>query len=279
MEESEIRNLTAENLRSFMEESAESDYLLIDVRQPAEYEAGHIPGASLLPLPELETQLFDLPPDRNLVFYCRSGARSLAAASLAAEAEVTEKNLYNLQGGILAWDGRQLADFPRVQVFEMSRSTEELLLTAMDLEKGAWRFYRAALERGAPEALAPVLEKLSEAETAHARAVYKRWAPTQEAPEPFDSLFAALAGDILEGGEPVDAAVGRLEDLNGNPCLAVIELALHIEYSAYDLYRIMAEQSTGDRAKSAFLSIAQAEKAHMRMLTRALQKCETEEGS
>jgi rhodanese-related sulfurtransferase/rubrerythrin len=275
MGDSDLKELNSEELRTLMDKKPEGEYVLIDVRQPAEYAAGHIPGAHFLPLSELETRLFDLPADRDLVFYCRSGARSMAAAALAAEAEVTEKGIYNLRGGILAWDGKRLIDFPRVQVFEKNRNAGDQLLTAMDLEKGAWRFYRAALESGAPAVLAPVFEKLAEAETAHARAVYKRWAPTQEAPEPFDSLYAALTGDILEGGEAVDAAVGRLEDLGENPCLTIIELALLIEYSAYDLYRTVAEKSTDEKAKSAFLAIAQAEKAHMRMLTRAIEKCET----
>ncbi len=256
-----------------MEEKNEADYLLVDVRQPAEYEAGHIPGALFLPLLELERKLFSLPGDRDWIFYCHSGGRSRAAAFLAAEAEATVKSVYNLEGGILAWEGKKLTDFPKVQVFEKGAGTETLLYTAMDLEKGAWRFYRAAMEKTRDHPLFSILAKLSEAETAHARAVYQYWAPTQKDPPSFEDVFSSLAGDILEGGESLSGALERLEALSGDLCLSIIELALHIEYSAYDLYRTAAETNEDGGAKSAFLSIAQAEKGHMRMLTRGISRC------
>ena len=111
----DITHLTAEDLRAYMAGRHEADYLLVDVRQPGEYSAGHIPGAFFLPLAELEAKLLELPGNRDLVFYCRSGARSMTAAFLAAEAQVTEKSVYNLRGGILGWEGKTLTDFPRVQ--------------------------------------------------------------------------------------------------------------------------------------------------------------------
>jgi rubrerythrin len=46
-----------------------------------------------------------------------------------------------------------------------------------------------------------------------------------------------------------------------------------IEYSAFELYRTMAERSGNSEAQSIFLSIAQAEKAHMRALARAINQC------
>ncbi len=274
MEEPEVKNLTFEGLQTFMDGRHEGDYLLIDVRQPDEYRAGHIPGAFFLPLPVLETKLFELPEERDLVFYCRSGARSMAAAVLAVEAEVTARDVYNLEGGILAWQGKRLSDFPRVQVFDKAGGLPDLLHTAMDLEKGAWRFYRAAMERVSETPLAPALRKLAEAETAHARAVYQKWAPTQPSPEPFETLFEQLTGEILEGGEPLQDAIERMDRFEGEPCMNIIELALHIEYSAYDLYRTVADQTEDGRSRSAFLSIAQAEKGHMRMLTRGVARCE-----
>ena len=71
MDNLEFETLTAEELRVFIENQNETDYLLIDVRQPAEYEQGHIPGAKLMPLPEVETGLFTLSSDRDLIFYCQ----------------------------------------------------------------------------------------------------------------------------------------------------------------------------------------------------------------
>jgi rhodanese-related sulfurtransferase/rubrerythrin len=273
MDTPDITHLTAEDLKAYMAGRHEADYLLVDVRQPGEYSAGHIPGAFFLPLAELEAKLFELPDNRDLLFYCRSGARSMTAAFLAAEAEVTEKSVYNLRGGILGWEGKTLTDFPRVQVFDRGRGFSEMLNTAMDLEKGAWRFYRIALEKSAGEPVQPTLEKLSEAETAHARLVYRLWAPGQNDPPAFDPLFESLSGEILEGGEPLAEVLERLDALGENACLDIIELALHIEYSAYDLYRTAAERTEDGQTRDALLSIAQAEKGHMRMLSRAVARC------
>ena len=279
MGELELKSITAEALRVFMETRNDSDYVLVDVRQPAEYESGHIPGALFLPLLDLERKLFSLPGDRDLIFYCHSGGRSRAAAFLAAEAAVTVGGVYNLEGGILAWEGKKLTDFPRIQVFEKGAGIESLLYTAMDLEKGAWRFYRAAMDKDADHPIFSTLSELSEAEAIHARAVYKHWASTQKDPQPFQDLFSSLAGDIMEGGETLSSALERIEALSGDWCLGIIELALHIEYCAYDLYRTAAETSEDDGIRGTLLSVAQAEKSHMRMLTRGIGRCRESSGA
>jgi rubrerythrin len=60
--------------------------------------------------------------------------------------------------------------------------------------------------------------------------------------------------------------------------VGIIDLAMVIEYSAFELYRTMAERSENSEARSAFLSIAQAEKAHLRTLTRAIDQCPESNG-
>lgn len=262
-----------DELRQYRDSHREEDYLMIDVRQPEEYEAGHIPGAQLIPLGTLETKIFDLPSSRDLVFYCRSGARSMAAASLAAECEITDKRVCNLTGGILAWEGQTLPGFPRVQVFKGSDNMQHVLLKAMDLEKGAWRFYRRMLEYFSSDPLAPALEALSKEETAHARIVYNFWMNAEEAPEPFEKLFNRLRGDILEGGETLEKVLDGWSQLEGDACTHTIEFALGVEYAAFDLYRTVAEQTENEEMREAFLSISQAEKGHMKSLIKALEIC------
>ncbi|GBC61806.1 rhodanese-related sulfurtransferase [Desulfonema ishimotonii] len=268
-----FETISPDQLRDYMARHREKEYLLIDVRQPGEYIEAHIPGSRLIPLMELQHNPFDLPSDREMVFYCHSGGRSLMAADLAAEAEVTEKAIYNLSGGIMAWDGRTLADYPKVRVFDKSQSLPDLLMTAMDLEKGAYRFYTYVLEKYGQESFAGTMDQLSKAETAHAKSIYRFWEKSVDDPQPFEALFEALAGEILEGGESVGEMLDRVENIEGNLCLNLMELALHIEYSAFDLYRTMAEQADSEAAKTVFLNIAQAEKAHMRVLGRAITEC------
>ncbi|MGD9274186.1 MAG: rhodanese-like domain-containing protein, partial [Desulfobacterales bacterium] len=100
----------------------------------------------LVPLLEFESSLYDLPADQDLTFYCSNGARSMAAATLALDAEVTKRGIYNLAGGIMNWYGQTLAEFPRVRVFDTAKEIIDLLHTAMNLEKGAWRFYAAVAQ-------------------------------------------------------------------------------------------------------------------------------------
>ena len=74
----------------------------VDVREPSEYAAGHIPGAKLLPLGLVRIKAAQVIPDKDTpwLIYCRSGQRSaMAAAQLAA---MGYHNLYDL-GGIMAW--------------------------------------------------------------------------------------------------------------------------------------------------------------------------------
>ncbi len=273
MEQPVITALDSEKLRRYVEDHSEKDYLLVDVRQPTEYREGHIPGAVLLPLMELETKLFDLPADRDLVFYCHIGGRSLSAADLAREAEVTDKQIYHLHGGIMAWDGKTLPDFPRVQVFDKSAVHSQLLMTAMDLEKGAYRFYRHLLDVFREESFSGTIEVLSKAETAHARSIYRFWKRSETDPPSFEDLFEELKGDILEGGESLSEVMDRVRKAGDKPCVSLLETALHIEYSAYDLYRTMAERTDEGEVKEALLTISQAEKSHMRKLAAAIPQC------
>jgi sulfur-carrier protein adenylyltransferase/sulfurtransferase len=73
---------------------------LIDVREPSEFATGHLAGAINLPLAELERSPAQL-PRRNVVFLCRSGARSLKACTVARRAGVEQP--LQLEGGLLAW--------------------------------------------------------------------------------------------------------------------------------------------------------------------------------
>jgi rhodanese-related sulfurtransferase len=61
--------MTTAEVRSFLEEHDPEEYNLVDVRQPSEYEANHIPGTKLIPLGELEDRLGELDPAKPTVAY------------------------------------------------------------------------------------------------------------------------------------------------------------------------------------------------------------------
>ena len=76
---------------------------LIDVREPAEWEIVRIPGAHLVPKGEFltGTALADLPQDKQIVLYCKSGVRS--AEALAAVKAAGFRDAVHVQGGVVSW--------------------------------------------------------------------------------------------------------------------------------------------------------------------------------
>jgi len=74
---------------------------VIDVREPHEFNAGHVPSASLIPVNSVYARREELPKDKDLIFVCAVGQRSALAAEMAAAAGLTR--LFNLEGGTDAW--------------------------------------------------------------------------------------------------------------------------------------------------------------------------------
>ena len=74
---------------------------VIDVREPHEYNSGHVPSASLIPVNSVYARREELPKDKDLIFVCAVGQRSALAAEMAAAAGLTR--LFNLEGGTDAW--------------------------------------------------------------------------------------------------------------------------------------------------------------------------------
>jgi len=79
---------------------ARTDLHLLDVREPDEWQAGHIAGSQHIPLGQLRDRLAEVPKERTILAVCRHGNRSDAAArGLRALGYTAE----NLEGGVTAW--------------------------------------------------------------------------------------------------------------------------------------------------------------------------------
>ena len=64
-----VKNMDAEEARAYIETHREGTFTLLDVRQPKEYEESRIPGATLIPLPQLLDRLSELDPDKAIITY------------------------------------------------------------------------------------------------------------------------------------------------------------------------------------------------------------------
>jgi rhodanese-related sulfurtransferase len=73
---------------------------LIDVRNPHEYEAGHVPGARLIPLGDLPDRTGEVAIDHEVLLICRTGSRSMVAAEYLRQQGM---DVVNVAGGTLAW--------------------------------------------------------------------------------------------------------------------------------------------------------------------------------
>jgi adenylyltransferase/sulfurtransferase len=80
------------------------DFVLIDVREPHEYQICNIPAAKLIPLGEVAKRLDELDPEADIVIHCKSGMRSARACGILKAAGF--KHVRNMKGGILAWSDR-----------------------------------------------------------------------------------------------------------------------------------------------------------------------------
>lgn len=100
-EEAPVSKIDVVELKSMLD--SDHPFLLLDVRNPDEWEQGHIEGARLLPLPELESRLPELAEwkARRIVVHCKIGGRSAMACEVLRAAGFEE--VIDVEGGILAW--------------------------------------------------------------------------------------------------------------------------------------------------------------------------------
>ncbi|MEJ2750080.1 MAG: rhodanese-like domain-containing protein [Anaerolineae bacterium] len=78
------------------------DVVLIDVREQAEYDEGHIPNITLIPLATVPDNLDKIPTDKTVIVTCHSGNRSGQATEYLRQQGFD--NVHNMEGGIVAWE-------------------------------------------------------------------------------------------------------------------------------------------------------------------------------
>ena len=81
--------------------SYQQGVFILDVREPQEWDAFHIPETTLIPLGQLEARLDELPRDREIVVVCRTGNRSQQGRDILLAAGFTD--VASMAGGVIAW--------------------------------------------------------------------------------------------------------------------------------------------------------------------------------
>jgi sulfur-carrier protein adenylyltransferase/sulfurtransferase len=271
-----VQTLYSDELQSFIREHSEGDYVLLDVRQPGEYAQAHLPGARLIPLPQLADSLEDLDAAKPIIVYCAVGGRSRMATRLLAT--LGFRNVSHLQGGIQAWEDRT-ATGPRefsLAFITGEESPEEIIRMAYRMEEGLKKFHEAFQAKTDDAALRALLTGLIKAEESHEKkllALYEssessaRKAALDQIRESSDTPTSRL----MEGGIDMDAFMTQnqpfLNDVSG-----YLDLAMMIETQALDLYLRMAADSRNELTRKILYRIGNEEKAHLELLGKYLNE-------
>lgn len=270
-----FESISAEALKKYVNSIPEKEYSLIDVRQPVEYSQSHLPGATLISLSDLASKLSLLPKDKNIIFYCLSGSRSRTAALMAADKKVTKKHIYTLDGGMSSWSGNTISGIPKIGIFDKAKTFYQFLIAAIGLEKGAEQFYAKIREMDIFVTTQDVFTRLADAELSHAKMLYDILINySDESLQPFDELYEDLSGDIVEGGDTLEELFQYIHSIHKYNCLHLLDLALDVEFAAFDLYKTMAGLKTEEpETANVLLTIAQAEKGHMKLISDSFSLC------
>jgi sulfur-carrier protein adenylyltransferase/sulfurtransferase len=259
----EVRGLTASELKTTIDNDKMGLYLLVDVRQPEEYEAGHIPGAMPIPLGELEARQEELDRNKKIITYCRSGRRSMAAAIKLCG--LGFKGIQHLNGGIIDWSYETITGIPerRPQLITEVANNKDILMLAIKLEKGSWDFYMAARDKVEQPHMKETFQLLSNAEEGHMSRLYQQ-ADTlldEGILPPFDRLRSELKVEHMEGSIEINPALSRL-DQNFADDMEALEIAIEKEYMSYDFYKRSAMLVENLDAKTLLHRLALEERNH-----------------
>jgi sulfur-carrier protein adenylyltransferase/sulfurtransferase len=235
----------------------------VDVRQPKEYRQGHIPGARLLPVADLDEKLDVLAKGKPVLVYCAIGGRSKVAAHMLAGRGF--EHVLNLSGGFKAWNGwTGFGDYELgLEHFSAPMSLERTLNAAYLMEAALEAFYRDMIGKVADPEAARLFQTLADVEVKHKAAVAKRMV---------DADIPKDLGDeaVPEGGMPLEGHMRRL-GVDLNRAEDILDFAMAVEAQALDLYSRAAFLAQGD-VRSFLESMAAEEKTHLRQLGELLDR-------
>ncbi len=262
-----VDSMDAAEAREYLAAHPEGAFTLLDVRQPWEYEEEHIPGATLIPLPQLSDQYQKLDPENPTLVYCAVGGRSRVAAQLLSGHGF--KEVYNLAGGIKAYRGEK-ATGPQELNLELIRGDEsppEVAVLAYCLEKGLQSFYETAAGQTTDADLAALCRQLAHFEEVHEEKLSGLYRQLEPGGKDLPFVVSERQPGLMEGGfKPQEFSQQNAVMLKSLP--GMLELALMLETQALDLYLRFAAKLDHPKAKEVLFTLAQEEKGHLARLAK-----------
>jgi len=260
-----VKPVSAAQARAHMNEKPAGELILLDVRQPEEYESSHIPGAKLIPLPELSERLSEIDPKKTTIVYCAIGARSRVGAQMLVEKGF--EDIHNLDGGIKAWNGEiaLLSEEKGLDLFNGNESPEETLVAAYSLEDGLRDFYLTMSAKVENEEAKRLFLQLSEIEIKHQERILEEYGRISGRSLTKQEFEEKLVAGVIEGGMTTEEYSNLfLPDWESVP--DIIDIAMSIEAQALDLYIRASDKVSDSQSKKQLTQIANEERTHLAML-------------
>lgn len=256
-----VTSMNADEARRFIDASKNDAITILDVRQPEEYTLGHIPGARLIPLPQLNERLKELDTAKPTVVYCAIGGRSRVAAQMLAGKGFD--TVYNLSGGFKAWSAESAVG-PVDQGLELFSGTEspaDALVVGWGLEEGLRDFYQSMAGRDLPPEAVQLFKQLAAIEIRHQESIFEAWKQLSAESIEMSAFAKERTAGAMEGGLTSEAYAERFSPDWRNP-RDIVEVAMSIEAQALDLYLRAADRAQGETAR-VLRRIAGEERAHL----------------
>lgn len=272
LEQPNVPSWTTDDVKDFMDTHRPDTFNLIDVRTAAEYEQMHLPGAHLIPLPDLPERLGEIDRYKHTIVYCRSGRRSLSASAILLGAGLTD--VFNMAGGINMWEGLVSEGPPEAgaSLFAGTKNHIERIFVAWVIKDGLCSFYAGLKNQTDDEEAAALFDELTHESEEHKNsllALYKQiGGPTDirslGLPIPEDDL-----GEIMEGGVRIADA---LKWAKGKDMVDTLDYLISLESNSYDLYIKMGKMATDDNSRKVYQHLATEEKNHLVRLSELLDE-------
>lgn len=266
-----VSSMDAEEAKAYMAKHGEEEYTILDVRQPWEYEESHLPGAKLMPLPQLSDTFKELDPEKPTIVHCAIGGRSRVAAQMLSGWGF--KEVYNLAGGIKAFEG-QKATGPRELNLSLVRGDEtpaEIIILAYGMEKALQLFYETLQRQSPDQELQELFGQLARVEVQHEQRLFAVYGQINPDAKDLDGFEAAIAPHTLEGGfDAKEFLENNKSHLQTAP--QVLDLAMMLETQALDLYLRFADRGKQAQTREVLFALAGEEKAHLARLGGLLEE-------
>ncbi len=266
-----VKSFDAADAKNYMNRTAAGAFTLLDVRQPEEYESEHLPGAKLIPLPELSGRLAELDGEKPTIVYCAIGGRSRVAAQVLAAKGFRE--VFNLTGGIKAWSSGKAVG-PQdlgLGLFSGKETPEETLVVAYALEEGLFEFYQSMAPKVTNENARRLFGTLATIEVKHQDRIFNEYIKVTGAAVSRGDFAQKMVTRAMEGGLTTDEYLNRYQpDLE--KAEEVVSLAMAIEAQALDLYQRAADEAKTAESKTVLGRIADEERAHLEQLGKLFGK-------